>query len=115
MPIEDLLWLPTEREMAHEGRARLVSIYGPYSASYDETATNQARLEYYSGSNDTDPTVSHIESNGKRIKHGAGTSYWEASPSAAGASSFCNVDDFGYTYNYSASALGGCAPAFCVR
>jgi hypothetical protein len=40
--------------------------------------------------------------------------YWLSSPYAAGASSFCHVGNGGATHHGSASAVGGCAPAFCV-
>jgi hypothetical protein len=94
--ITDKLWLPTEREMFGSRT---------YSNSIYETAANQARLEYYG-------------ENSKRIKHKSGSSrqwYWEASPEAADASSFCAVDYAGTTANGDAGIVGGCAPAFCVK
>ncbi|MDR1636540.1 MAG: DUF6273 domain-containing protein [Treponema sp.] len=94
----DRLWLPTEREM-----------FGGNEASNTtwETAANQARLEYY-------------ESNSRRIKYdreGDRMWWWEASPSAYSGSAayFCHVHYYGLAYNYLASSVGGCAPAFCVR
>jgi hypothetical protein len=40
--------------------------------------------------------------------------YWLRKPYAAAASSFCIVTHSGYARYHSASAVGGCAPAFCV-
>jgi hypothetical protein len=117
--LEDLLWLPTERELFENGKSTYQyegTTYGPYnprSVTADETAANQARLEYYT-------------TNESRLKFFAGGSadithihaddwWWEASPYAADAYSFCRVDYAGYSYYISASKEGGCAPAFCVR
>jgi hypothetical protein len=40
--------------------------------------------------------------------------WWEGAPSAASAARFADVNGNGGAYNYDASAVGGCAPAFCV-
>jgi hypothetical protein len=40
--------------------------------------------------------------------------WWNASPSSSSAAYFCSVDSTGYAGSGSASAAGGCAPAFCV-
>jgi hypothetical protein len=98
-PINDLLWLPTEREM-----------YGSrtYSNIPLETAVNQARLAYYGS------PASRI----KYISSNEAAWYWEASPtsSAASARYFCNVSDLGNASYFLASlAEGGVAPAFCVK
>jgi hypothetical protein len=118
--LSDLLWLPTEREMFHEGISRYNSHqWGLRSVTDDETAQNQARLEYYSGGNDTDLDASyHTESNGKRIKYqrnGDVNWYWEASPYSGSSSSFCLVRYYGSAGTNGAVSAGGCAPAFCVK
>ena len=46
--------------------------------------------------------------NGSRDWH------WECSPSSGSAAYFAGVSNYGLTYHYTASAVGGCAPAFCV-
>jgi len=40
--------------------------------------------------------------------------YWTSSARASSAAYFCNCYYFGYSYYYSASSVGGVAPAFCV-
>jgi hypothetical protein len=98
--LTDRLWLPTEREL-----------FGRNWGSNEtyETAANQARLEYYDNAN-------------KRIKYGRdgnttwNTTWWrEASPSAGSAANFCGASGAGGASGATASAVGGCAPAFCVR
>jgi hypothetical protein len=51
-----------------------------------------------------------------RIKryNGARDWYFLCTPYSASAANFCFVNSIGYTNYYSASAVGGCAPAFCV-
>jgi hypothetical protein len=96
--LQDLLWLPTEREM--------FGINGNNGGSSipAETATNQARLAYYGSSFD-------------RVKGslGGGPSwYWEASPNMS--MSYCRVVEDGTVGgNTGISAVGGVAPAFCIR
>jgi hypothetical protein len=96
--IEDLLWLPTERELIGD------QIRSPPS----ETAANQARLEYY----DTDA---------KRVKYDmSGTAvYWyEAShlSGSYGTSTFTTITSSGNSsFAYSANHAEGAAPAFCVK
>jgi hypothetical protein len=46
--------------------------------------------------------------NGSRIW------YWLCTPYSGSAADFCIANNLGFAYNYSASAVGGCAPAFCV-
>jgi hypothetical protein len=93
--IEDLLWLPTEREM-----------FGTRSYSNEEyeTETNQARLEYY-------------DNNSKQRKFPSNTSnnYWQASPYPGGTTSFCLVSYDGSVSYTTASSSFGVAPAFCVK
>jgi hypothetical protein len=95
--IEDKLWLPTEREMFGAGTNS--------DATY-ETAQNQARLEYYGD-------------DASRLKYradGVAIWYWSASPSSGSAALFCPVSTSGgIAGNTNAFAVGGCAPAFCVR
>jgi hypothetical protein len=40
--------------------------------------------------------------------------YWECSPQSGSAAYFCGVYSGGYAGSDNASAVGGCAPAFCV-
>jgi hypothetical protein len=51
-----------------------------------------------------------------RVKrwNGARDWWWLSSPSASSAAYFCNCFSYGDSYYYSASAVGGVAPAFCV-
>jgi hypothetical protein len=109
--IEDLLWLPTEREMFGFDPAGYTdngahSALGPFSVAAYETAANQARLGYYG-------------SDAKRVKYDSGNSarwYWQASPHSGSAAYFCDVVSYGFGSLLNASeVVGGCAPAFCVR
>jgi hypothetical protein len=104
-PLADRLWLPTERELFENGKSVYDgTTYGPYSVTAYETAANQARLEYYAN-------------NTRRVKYNAKGAmwWWEASPYAGSAAYFCYVLYYGFAYISYASAVGGCAPAFCVR
>jgi hypothetical protein len=122
--IEDLVWLPTEREMYEGGIIPTkggTTTYGPYSVTTDETASNQARLEYY--------RVIDGDPNDRRAKFWTGTVssdstvvtdfsaywYWEASPYSGSTSSFCDVGSDGAGGSFSAGISEGCAPAFCVK
>jgi len=59
------------------------------------------------------PVFSH--SSFYRIKRYNGVrSWWWMSSPAASASVFAHVTDIGHGTRYTASSLGGCAPAFCV-
>jgi hypothetical protein len=95
--LADKVWLPTERE-----------IFGDRKHSHEryETAENQARLEYY-------------DSDVKRVKYNSDNDswwwYWLASPSSGSAFIFCIAYNSGRAGTNSASYVGGCAPAFCVR
>jgi hypothetical protein len=94
--ITDTLWLPTEWEMFGSNT---------YSSTTHETSTNQARLEYY-------------DSPARRIKYISGltaTEYWLASPNPSNTVAFDVVNNSGAAYVNVASAVGGCAPAFCVK
>jgi hypothetical protein len=98
--IEDELWLPTEREMFGSRR---------YSHETYETASNQARLEYYATGTD---------GNTSRIKYNSSNNadfYWTASPYSSSSGSFCYVHRAGISTMYFANSSEGCAPAFCVR
>jgi hypothetical protein len=112
--IEDKLWLPTERELfgpvGPDGHFISSHFkYGPW-AHESETESNQAWLEYYS-------------SDSARYKSSTSNSwfgdwvwwYWGASPCSGSAAAFCYCNDDGNFDGYNASAVGGCAPAFCVR
>jgi hypothetical protein len=106
--LADKVWLPTEREMAENGQTEYDSgCYGPFSSGAYETPVNQARLEYYTA-------------NAGRQKRGASnnnTWYWLASPysDSESAAYFCIIHHYGFTHYGSASTVGGCAPAFCVK
>jgi hypothetical protein len=93
--IEDLLWLPTEREM-----------FGSQSYSaLSETAANQAHLEYY-------------DSAAKRTKYNmGGTSYYWclASPKSDTPAYFCQTTSSGTAAMNPMSSGADVAPAFCVR
>jgi hypothetical protein len=101
-PIEDVLWLPTAREMLGSSGC----------STADETAENQAWFEYY-------------DSPVKRKKHDSSSllyPYWEASQLAASVSSswasisFCVADsNCGYDFHARVWSVLGCAPAFCVK
>ncbi|GHV66699.1 hypothetical protein AGMMS49928_02000 [Spirochaetia bacterium] len=95
----DKLWLPTEMEMRGSNHA---------SNKTYETAQNQARLEFYEG--DAKRKKYNLENNAD-----LGMWYWEASPYSSSAANFARVNLYGYTSTIHASAVGGCAPAFCVR
>jgi hypothetical protein len=59
--------------------------------------------------------VSLPETNqGVKKYNGVGCGYW-LRPHSAAASSFCDVNNNGSTYNSYAGYAGGCAPAFRVR
>jgi hypothetical protein len=93
--INDLLWLPTEREM-----------YGSKTHSFnDETKQNQPRLAYY-GDDSFREKVDKTETN---------KTYCLASVVNLGGTSFCGVASNGKIMLVSASFLYGCAPAFCVQ
>jgi hypothetical protein len=115
--ITDLVWLPTEREMVYNGASRYGDhTYGPY-ANTAETADTQARLEYYSGTDDSNLAVSaHTESNGKRVKYTPQVEfrYWTASPYASNTAAFCTILKVSQFNDASYTAIG-CAPAFCVK
>jgi hypothetical protein len=99
--VEDALWLPTEREMVGDGPYT----YGTNSKENEETAINQAHLEYYG-------------SNSARIKYTVGNNAmwsWDASPYSGSAANFCGSDNDGAANYTIASSAGGFAPAFCVR
>jgi hypothetical protein len=51
-----------------------------------------------------------------RIKryNGSRDWFWLNTPSSGSAANFCSVSAGGSTGGYSASAAGGCAPAFCA-
>jgi hypothetical protein len=90
--------------------------YGPYSAN-GETAGSQARLEYYT-SDQSRIKVYKTNSGYPAVtdNYGGpyGESYWESSAYIS-AASFCLVYANGHTGNSTASWVGGCAPAFCVK
>jgi hypothetical protein len=93
--LTDLLWLPTEWEM-----------FGSQTNSFaEETAENQARLEYYTG-----------DEYRLKFYNNSLAWYWASSPYSGGSVSFCTVSHFGYTYTHRASdAAVSVVPAFCVQ
>jgi hypothetical protein len=94
--LEDLLWLPTEWELF--GR-----VPGGFLGAGDETATNQARLEYYMNAE------SREKVNVDEWMH-----YWTASP-GRNETLFCIVNDCGVRMSADANMELGCVPAFCIR
>jgi hypothetical protein len=91
--ISDKIWLPTEWEM-----------FGKLHFSVQDEA-NKETLDYY-------------ESNWTRRKYCSPDKtcwYWEGSPDASQAAAFAMIDNHGNANSFKASALGGCAPAFCIQ
>jgi hypothetical protein len=103
--ISDKLWLPTVWEMTGGSGS---------SVSADETAGNQARLEYYNSDlkrrkySKSSPGYPAITSSG-------GYNYWLASPYNGSAMRFCNITTSGYNSYTLATSSYGCAPAFCIN
>jgi hypothetical protein len=99
----DLLWLPTEREMFGD-----LGLPSYHYSNPQETAENQARLEYY-------PANDNIY----RVKYtgnGTASHYWEGSPYCGGSQLFCCVISNGVpSGGNNANNVEGVAPAFCVR
>jgi hypothetical protein len=93
--LADWLWLPTEWEVFGESLVSERNIW--------ETAANQVRLEYYEG-----PTQWLKRTADYRLW------WWTASPDSGSVFDFCYVGVID-TLGIGASAVGGCAPAFCVR
>ena len=56
------------------------------------------------------------KSYARRIKRWNGSRDWyfEATPYSGSSATFTSVDSYGGSYGNTASAVGGCAPAFCV-
>jgi hypothetical protein len=54
------------------------------------------------------------ENAGVKKYNGAGGWYWLADRCSGFAANFCIVGNYGGAYNNFASAVGGCAPAFCA-
>jgi hypothetical protein len=92
--IQDMVWLPTEWEMLGK---RLSSVK-------DETAGNQARLEFY-----TDQFSRYKFDASKIAKQ-----YWLASQPNNSNYGFCIVRENGSTYSASPPMMLGVSPAFCV-
>jgi hypothetical protein len=108
-PLDDLLWLPTEREMS--------GIKINSSAAEDEA--NQVRLEYY------DVNGSRRKANKDTDSYPAvqsGKEYWVASACYQGVGNdgpdvrFCGVNGVGnVNESAGASTALGVSPAFCVQ
>jgi hypothetical protein len=96
--IKDVLWLPTVEEMFS------TSSYA--YAAVEETAANQARLEYYD--TETKRVKKYMPSTGMSPWHWLATPYY-------GSASFSLVFTDGTATVYAAASAGGCAPAFCVK
>jgi hypothetical protein len=112
IPIEDMLWLPTEWEM-----------FGRMSQSndYTETDANEGRLDYYhnEGTGPYPRRVKYyssvLDNNGVPTdSDGKGCKYWEASL-AVGMLPFCAVVNNGSAGDSFVWNAEGCAPAFCVK
>jgi hypothetical protein len=102
--ISDLLWLPTEREI--NGTSYV-------SVSADETAGNQARLEYYDD-NLKRRKYSKSSAGYPAITTSSGVDYWLASPYNGSAVRFCRIGGSGSYGSNLATGQLGCAPAFCI-
>jgi hypothetical protein len=100
--INDLLWLPTEREMVGESSVLANSVASTY-----ETAGNQARLEYYGDESQR----RKFYDNSLQALHW----YWLSSPNRSDGDLFCGIGHPGINGNAEANVAGGVAPAFCVR
>jgi hypothetical protein len=96
--IEDLVWLPTEREVFKS------NTYSPTS----ETEANQAYFEYY-------------QNNAQRTKYNSNNNpvgWYESSYDVGQAYRFSCVDMYGApqrTYANGANGISGVAPVFCVK
>ncbi|MDR2490217.1 MAG: DUF6273 domain-containing protein [Spirochaetaceae bacterium] len=90
----DAVFLPTERE-----------VWG--SAAWGE-------VDHDSGGSAQYPIYAF--SLNQKVKRNAGSRgwWWLASPRAADSASFVSSGHHGISYSYTASAVGGVAPAFCV-
>jgi hypothetical protein len=110
VPLSDLLWLPTVREMFQDGKDS--NGYRPYSAN-GETADNQARLDYYTADS-TRIKVWQERYPDTDLSNG----YWLGSAFFYDSYAFCSVAfegvAFGLEANESDPFLTGVAPAFCV-
>ena len=100
--ISAYLWLPTKWELYGEDTAN--------GNGFEETAENQARLEYYKD---------HSERLIKYDAKGKPTAYWTASQGAAnGELQYFFVTKKGkikVNENHGFQTLLGVAPAFCVK
>jgi hypothetical protein len=106
--INDLLWLPTEREIYGEiikpGIIGSSNLSGP-----NETAENQVRLDYYTLNKFRDkPMVEDAAVQYSQF-------YWLASAANGNDTQFCHVGGAGSLIANAASGDYGVAPAFCVK
>ena len=92
--ITDTVFLPTERE-----------VWG---------YPTWGEVEHDGGAQGQYPIFVATAYKGKKY-NGSRQWWWVASPQASSASNFCGVSTAIRAANYSASASGGVAPAFCVR
>jgi hypothetical protein len=102
--MNDLLWLPTEREMFGNSDSETY-----YSSAAYETTENQARLEYYDGDKRREKFFV-FETGSVSV-----WAYWESSPYSGNSTLFCLVTNSGHPFPAPARDPGGVAPAFCVR
>jgi hypothetical protein len=73
-----------------------------------------AAIENYTAYNDTIRVFLPEENQGVKKYNGVSWWYWLRSHSSGSAAYFCGVDGSGLASYTNASAVGGCAPAFCV-
>jgi hypothetical protein len=92
--ITDTVFLPTERE-----------VWGYPS---------RGEVEHDGGTTGQYPIYVATAYKGKR-HNGSRMWWWNASPVASSAAHFCDCTNYIYASHYAASAVGGLAPAFCVR
>jgi hypothetical protein len=69
-------------------------------------------IENYTAHTDTIKVFLPKENQGVKKFNGVSWWYWLRPRSSGSAAHFCNVSGHGHAGSYSASAVGGCAPAF---
>jgi hypothetical protein len=73
-----------------------------------------AAIENYTAYTDTIKVFLPEENQSVKRYNGVTCWYWLRPRSSGSAAHFCHVSLYGDAYHYTASAVGGCAPAFCV-
>ena len=73
-----------------------------------------AAIENYTAYTDSIRVFIPEENQGVKKYNGVSWWYWLKHRQSGSAAWFCDVNSYGNTYYTNASAVGGCAPAFCV-